>query len=83
MYATVSCASKQYLVRVSSSPSTLGYGYSRMVIVGAQPSPVNTPGLGNSSWFTYKELDVATNGFSPHNVLDAFWMQIPWQHAKF
>jgi len=61
MYASVSCTD-QYLVKVSPSPSTPVYGSSRTGVV-------DTPGLGNSSWFTYEELAVATNGFSPQNVL--------------
>lgn len=69
MYAAVSRTSDQYLVKVSPQPSTPGYGSSGTAAFGVPPSSVDTPGLGNSSWFSYEELAVATNGFSPQNVL--------------
>ena len=69
MYGSVSRPSYQYLVKVSPSPPTPGDGSSRTTIVGVPPRSVDTPRIGNSSWSTYEELAVATNGFSPQNVL--------------
>ena len=69
MYGSVSCMSYQYLVKVYPSPPTLGHGSSRTATVGVPPRSVDTPRIRNSSWFTYEELVVATNGFSPQNVL--------------
>ena len=69
MYGSVSFPSDQYLVKVSPSPPTPGHGSSRTAIVGVPPRSVDTPRIGNSSWFTYEELVVAMNGFSPQNVL--------------
>ncbi|KAH9330436.1 hypothetical protein KI387_002544, partial [Taxus chinensis] len=79
VYASNSPSSDQYQVKVSPTPPSQGYvndnGYQGSKWpsgnpVGVTASQAVTPGLGNSkSWFTYEELAIATNGFSPQNVL--------------